>query len=160
MPTSTFFAAASAALATKLAERRRARFTRALALAASVVIAIGVVTWVGTRPPVNLQVATTRAPGGSGPVARDRPAVVATARAGRAGDAGQLAADQCDSAAAVRMTNGLSLRIDAGSEVAFETPLRLRLRQGAVYVDSRAGERRDVALPSSIEIVTPLASVR
>jgi len=154
------FAAASAALATKLAGRRRARYTRTLALAASILVAVAVVTWIGTRPPVNLQVATTERQSG-------RVLLLATGQRswqplapGALVTQGSSLRTSAGSGAAVRMTNGLSLRIDAGSEVAFETPLRVRLRQGAVYVDSRAGERRDVALPSSIEIVTPLASVR
>ena len=154
------FAAASAALATKLAERRRARFTRTLALAASVVVAIGVVTWMGTRPHVNLQVATTERQSGEVALLAAGQQSWQTLSPGALVTQGSSLRTGADSGVAVRMTNGLSLRIDAGSDVAFETPLRVRLRQGALYVDTREGGKRSGTLPASIEVVTPLASVR
>ena len=93
-----------------------------LALAASVLVAVAVVTWIGAASRESAG-GDHRAPVGSGPVARDRPAVVATARAGALVTQGSSRGPVRVAAPRCARSDGVSLRIDAGSEVAFETSL-------------------------------------
>jgi ferric-dicitrate binding protein FerR (iron transport regulator) len=154
------FAAASAALETRLAQRRRVRWTRSLALAASVVLAAGAALWVGLREPVNLQVATAEHQSGLVTLLAAGQPDWQTLAPGTLVTQGSWLRTGAASGVALRMTNGLSLRIDAGSAVSFETPRRVRVQRGAVYVDSQAGDARLAAVRPSIEIVTPLATAR
>jgi ferric-dicitrate binding protein FerR (iron transport regulator) len=154
------FAAASVALANKLNERRRVRWTRSLAFAASVVLAAGAALWFGLRQPPNLQVATVERQAGRITLLAAGQSDWQPLEPGALVIQGSWLRTAEASGVAVRMTNGLALRIDAGSAVAFETPRRVRVQRGAVYVDSGSGPARIAAASPSIEIVTPLATVR
>jgi ferric-dicitrate binding protein FerR (iron transport regulator) len=154
------FAAANAALGTKLAQRRRVRWRRALALAASVVLAAGAALWIGFRGPVKLQVATAERRAGLVTLLAAGQLDWQSLEPGALVTQGSWLRTGTASSAALRMTDGLSLRIDAGSAVSFETPQRVRVQRGAVYVDSGPGDARLAAGRPSIEIVTPLATAR
>jgi ferric-dicitrate binding protein FerR (iron transport regulator) len=149
-----------AAPATRLEQRRRARWTRSLALAASVVLAVGAALWIGLREPVNLQVATAERQSGQVTLLAAGQSDWQTLKPGALVTQGSWLRTAASSGVAIRMTNGLSLRVDAGSAVSFETPRRVRVQRGAVYVDSQAGDARLAAVQPSIEIVTPVATAR
>jgi ferric-dicitrate binding protein FerR (iron transport regulator) len=154
------FAVASAALEARLAQRRRARRTRSLALAASVVLAIGAALWVGLREPVNLQVAMAERQSGPVTLLAAGQQDWQSLKPGALVTRGSWIRTGAGSAVALRLTNGVSLRIDGGSAVSFETPQRVRVQRGAVYVDSHDGDTRLASARSSIEIVTPVATAR
>lgn len=59
------------------------------------------------------------------------------------------------SRAAVRLADGHSLRLDNSSKLSFESPNRVRLDRGAVYVDSEGA-----AMSEGLRVVTPFAEVR
>ena len=62
-----------------------------------------------------------------------------------------------DGRAALRMTDGVELRLDVGTRVAFNDASDASLSQGAVYVDSGP----DVGVPASnFQLETPVGSVR
>jgi ferric-dicitrate binding protein FerR (iron transport regulator) len=61
--------------------------------------------------------------------------------------AGVTVATAPDGRVAVRLESGASLRLDVGSRLTFETPTRLLLHSGAVYVDSQVGDPVVVETP-------------
>jgi ferric-dicitrate binding protein FerR (iron transport regulator) len=58
---------------------------------------------------------------------------------------------------ALRLTDGVELRLDSGTLVAFEDAAHARLSQGAVYVDSHVAAG---ATSPDFELVTPAGAVR
>jgi ferric-dicitrate binding protein FerR (iron transport regulator) len=58
--------------------------------------------------------------------------------------------------AALRMENGVELRLDVGSELTIAGPSRIELARGAVFVDTGAGQ----GPAQSIEVRTPLGNAR
>lgn len=151
-------AAARAEWRTVVAERRAGRTRRVrLALAASVLLAIGG-AWLG-RPLVNLPgepvaevaLATGEVLARGGLLRRWRSLSGAQAvRAGeeiRTGTDGRTALD----------LDGISVRLDRLTNVAFDAAHRLVIRQGAVYVDAGAPSARG---DGRLEVLTPAGSVR
>jgi len=66
----------------------------------------------------------------------------------RTGNGGQVA---------LRLNDGVELRLDSRTLVAFEDPQQARLAHGAVYVDSHAGS---ATAQSDFELATPAGTVR
>jgi len=142
--------------ATVAARRRRRQFTGWAAAAGVAMAAVAV--WIArpTLAPGDALVASvTRVVGevqqddGDG---RWVPlAAAATLEAGtrlRTGDGGRVA---------LRLTDGVELRLDSGTLLAFEDAEHARLSQGAVYVDSRT----EANTPSpDFELATPAGAVR
>lgn len=138
--------------------RRRRRTVTAWAVAASVAVA-GLALW--TARPLYLP-----AHGPLASLARLEGSVEYQARPGaawtsatpslnvkpggslRTGDTGR---------AALTLANGLDVRLDAGTELAFVDTGHAELTQGAVYVDSGAGAE---AGSRELEIATPLGDLR
>jgi len=153
-------AAATIALERKLARHRRLRVTRGFALAASLLIAVAGVVWIGTRTPDNLQVATAeRRFGFVTLLARDT-LVRQPVNAGALVTQGTSLRTGAGSGVALRMTSGLSLRVAAGSELAFESPNRVRLNRGALYVDTQQRVAATSPGRGTLEVVTPLGTAR
>lgn len=119
---------------------------RLLALAAALLVALGIAWWLSPLGP----------PAGAGPLARVESvagsvtvrvgAEGATAPAARLGTGAELAAgaeietagagEAAAGRAALRLAGGPSLRLDAGSRVRLLSASVVRLERGAVYVDS------------------------
>lgn len=132
------------------ASRRRA--AQVAALAASVMLVVLFLTREQALAPGPVQapiplgdlvvrsgdVVVTGVPGAPGRIVTD--ATIATGRQGRA---------------ALELTGGASLRIDVSTRVRFESPTRISLDRGAVYLDVHPASAR-----SPIAVETPLGVVR
>jgi ferric-dicitrate binding protein FerR (iron transport regulator) len=70
--------------------------------------------------------------------------------------AGRTLETGADGRAAVALPGGMSLRVDRGTRIALVDASRLRLERGALYLDSGAGQSRNVRLL----VETPAGSVR
>jgi hypothetical protein len=129
---------------------------RALALAASLVLALGAAWWWASgvpRPAV--QVAATLE------LARGDVRIVGPQGALTPGDALPIGArietrGGEDTGAALRLGGGQSVRLNADTTVVLAAVGRLELRRGTVYVDSGL----DVATASAVEIATSVGVVR
>lgn len=142
--------------ATVAARRRRRQFTGWAAAAGVAMAAVAV--WIAqpTLAPGDALVASvTRVVGevqqddGDGDwVPLDGAAPVKAGTQLRTGSGGRVA---------LRLTDGVELRLDSGTLVAFEDAAHAHLSQGAVYVDSRA--RAGGASPD-FELATPAGAVR
>jgi FecR-like protein len=138
--------------------RRRRRLQRLapLALAASLLLAVGVRWWWRAEGPVPAPgaVATVQILKGNVRLPGGRPLAVGDALA-----AGAVLATEdgvSPGLAAVRLAGGESVRLDAGTRVRLASATRLELEAGAVYVDSG----RSGAAGGALEIGTPFGSVR
>lgn len=142
--------------ATLAARQRRQRFTSWAAAAGVAVAALAV--WIAQplRSPEGVVVASlTRVVGdvqqnsGDGRwVPLDSPGSLETGAQLRTGTGGQ---------AALRLDDGVEMRLDSRTLVVFEDAQQARLAHGAVYVDSRA---EPGATPSDFTLATPAGTVR
>jgi len=146
------FAAASAALETKLGERRRRVTWRVAAAAAVAVVAVGIgYTTLRIGPALTVALsdqfigeATFRSQDDEpwATMVRDRKLPAGSAvRTGQGGRVGLV------------MARGASLRLDELTEVRLVAPTRVEVIAGTVYVDSRVPG-------AAIEVVTPVAITR
>lgn len=123
--------------------RRRTYWRVANAIAASVAVAailIGVATLRSPGPALPVQVAVSDVIRGSVMVHEDGSAqATAIGGAGAAVMSGSRIRTGRDSGAGLLVGDGLSLRLDESTEIAFETDSRVRLLAGAVYVDTGPG---------------------
>lgn len=69
---------------------------------------------------------------------------------GSALPAGSEVATDAAGRLALRMAGGASARVDAGTRVRFASPTSIDLAQGAVYVDTAAGEAVAVRVPAGV----------
>ena len=133
------------------ARRRRRRPYYAAAAAVLAAVAIGLVTLPG-------RVAAPASPFGTVARVEGRPAVDggASLTAGAALRLGDRVVTGGADGLAVETLDGASIRIDGGTSLVAETPRRLRLSRGAVYVDS--GTSAPVS-GDAFEIITPYGRV-
>jgi ferric-dicitrate binding protein FerR (iron transport regulator) len=138
------------------ARERRRRYT-VWSAAAGIAVA-GIAVWLA-RPvldaPPETIAAVVRVEGGLQQSQGDG-AWVTVAANGAVGAGAQLRTAG-DGRAALRMANGLELRLDSDTRIAFEDSGRARLAQGAVFVDSGAAAGAPAA---DFELETPAGSVR
>src|SRR5262245_44405896 len=144
--------------------RRRARAVAALAAAAALAVVAGLMWRAGAgKPPAQAPMARVEAVTGvatMGPMP-GRPGGPGSPRAIGAGHevtVGSRIETGVDGLLALRLSSGASLRLDAGTRVAFDSLRSLTLEAGAVYVDS--GAPGAPAGPANIEIHTPAGRVR
>jgi hypothetical protein len=129
--------------------RTRARRTAIFAagLAAGIVLLVGLLTRERTATPA-APVALGALELANGAVAVDRDAAAGL-------EAGSRVTTGGDGRVAVRLAGGASVRIDVSSRVRFESPTRVALERGALYVDA------DPRSPgAAVTVATPLATVR
>jgi FecR protein len=127
--------------------RRRVRRTLPLALAATLLLALGIGWWWSVRdaaPAAPVRVATVELVKGDAGVAPG--AVLTAGTAVETGSGGLMA---------LRLAGGESVRLDAGTRVRLASAIRLDLERGAVYVDSAGA-----AGGGRLAIGTPWGSVR
>jgi ferric-dicitrate binding protein FerR (iron transport regulator) len=137
--------------------RRRRRWRIATALAATVVVAAAVAGLLRALPPTDTTASVARiarvvgeadlqAPGGP-----DWARVTSLAAALQAG--ARLRTGE-HGAAAVTLAGGTSLRLAPMTEAEFGDDARVRLRHGAIYVDTGSGDGR------TISVITPAGTAR
>lgn len=147
-------------------QRQRRRLGRSLALAATLLVAVGVAWWwVTSRAPSTPEVVATlellkgeiRAVGRADPGAE---AVLELAAGGGlpAGSTLETAPAEGGSPAqaALRLVGGQSLRLDSGTRIQLVSTSRLVLEQGTLYLDSSPAAGQS----GSVEVVTDLGVVR
>ena len=133
------------------ARRRRlvATWSSGLALAAALALAIGLVLRGPAAPPPPELVGTVERLAGQAQLLAGEGAAQPLGPGARLVAGGALDTG-ADGRVAVRLASGASLRLDVDSRLAFVTPTRLLLEQGAVYVDSQGGPPVVVETPLGV----------
>ena len=125
--------------------RRVAGWTAGAALAAALVLALGLGFWQRAAPPAP-DVATVERVSGSAELGPEREAG-APLIVGAAVAAGATVATADDGRVALRLLDGPSLRLDVDTRLTLVAADRVRLTSGAVYVDSQGGRPVTVETP-------------
>jgi ferric-dicitrate binding protein FerR (iron transport regulator) len=130
------------------ARRRRLALTwgGSIAVAATLALAIGLAFRGPQVVPVATVAGTVERVAGAADLTTDG-AAAQPLLAGEQLVAGSGVVTSGDGRVAVRLASGASLRLDVGSRLTFQTPTRLLLEGGAVYVDSQGGPPVTVATP-------------
>lgn len=131
-------------------------FPAGWAVAASAVVALGLVWLVQTRGPAAVQVASIQRVEGEVHLQRGRDDVDLEVVAGQALQTGDRILTGAGGRLVVRSAAGIELRVDQGSRLAWEAPDAVNLGSGAAYVDTDGAG----GTASELVITTPAGEVR